>query len=351
MHKDQKPERRYRVAQWATGNVGRQSLKAVIEHPHMELVGLRVYAKDKIGRDAGDICGLSPTGVIATDDIEEIIAAKPDCVVYLPNHSEIEVICRLLEEGINISTARWEFNYRGRLDPEWLARIEAACEIGGSSLYATGSTPGWSTEIMPLALTLMMRKLDQITINEYADMSSRNSPEMLFKKLPFGSKPEQVADRPHPTAFSTPPTLNSTAAAFGLPADEVVCTHEYALTRNRVEIAAGTLERGTIGAMRMDINAMHKGRTVIRRRTAWYVTKDVDPQWDLRDTGWRYQVEGDTPLDVSISIPVADEDYPKVSPGLTAHPVVNAIPYVCEAAPGIRHTSELPPIIPYFGAA
>ena len=341
--------RRYRVAQWATGNVGTQSLRAILQHPRLELVGLRVYAKDKVGRDAGELCGLPPTGIVATDDIERILAAKPDCVAYMPNHSEIDVMCRLLEAGLNIATPRYEFNSRDRLDPEWRARIEAACERGRSTLYATGSTPGWSTEIMPMALTLMMRRLDAITLTEYADMSSRNSPEMLFKILPFGADPAKVADRPHATAHSSPPSLSATAAAFGLPADEVICSHEYATTRSRVTIPAGTLEAGTIGAMRMVIDARHQGHTVIRRRTTWYVTKDVEPDWDLRDTGWRYQVEGDVPLDVSISIPVAAADYPRVSPGFTAHPVVNAIPSVCEAAPGIRHTAEMGPIIPYFG--
>jgi len=61
------------------------------------------------------------------------------------------------------------------------------------------------------------------------------------------------------------------------------------------------------------------------------------------------QVEGDTSLDVSIAFTVSQENYANYSPGLTAHPIVNATPYVCEAAPGILHTSDLPMIVPYLG--
>ena len=122
------------------------------------------------------------------------------------------------------------------------------------------------------------------------------------------------------------------------------------MTKSRVEIPAGVLKPGTIGAMRMEIAALHKGRPVITRRTAWYVTKRVDPDWDLRDTGWRYQIDSDMPLDVNISVPVSPGDYPNVSPGMTAHPIVNAIPYVCAAVPGIVHTSELPVLVAFFGS-
>lgn len=343
-------QKRYRVAQWGTGNVGSQSLKAIIQHPQYDLVGVKVYSDAKAGKDAGDLCGMPKTGIIATKDIEEIIAAKPDCVAYMADRAEEDVLVRLLESGINIATSRMEFNYRGAMDPAFRARIEAACQRGKTSVFASGSTPGWSTEIMPIALTAMMRRLDMITLTEFADMESRNSPEMLFDLLKFGKRLDEIdVGAPHATVVSTPPSISMTADAFNLTVDEVVCSHEYALTKDRVTIAAGTLEKDTIGAMRMIITGMRDGKPVIRRITTWFVTRDVEPAWDLRDTGWHYRIEGDTPLDVMIHIPATAEEYPLISPGLTAHPVVNGIPHVCEAAPGIRHLAELPPLIPNFG--
>jgi 4-hydroxy-tetrahydrodipicolinate reductase len=342
--------KRYRVAQWATGNVGLQSLRAIIEHPHYDLVALKVYSDAKVGRDAGELCGVAPTGIIATQNIGDIIAAQPDCVVYMPDRAEIDVMCQILAAGINIATSRMEFNFRNRIEPGARQQLEAACAHGRSSLFACGSTPGWSTEIMPLALTAMLRRLDGITLTEFADMSSRNSPEMLFDLLHFGADPATLPpNQPHLTAMSTPPSLSMTADALGLPVDDVICTVDYAVTRERVEIAAGTLEPGTIGAMRMEITGMRHGTPVIRRRTTWYVAKNIEPPWELRETGWHYRIDGDTPLEVMITIPVSAADYPKISPGLTAHPIVNAIPNICRAAPGIRHLAEIGPIIAHLG--
>jgi len=340
--------RRYRVAQWGTGNVGLYALRAIIEHPRFDLVGCRVYSDAKAGQDAGALCGLPPTGVIATQDIETIVAARPDCVVYMADKAEIAVICRLLAEGINVATARMEFNHRDTLAPETRRSIEEACARGGASLYGSGSTPGWFTEVMPLVLSAMERRWDCLTLTDYADMSSRNSPDMLFKVMAFGADPASVPAGAQGTATSSPPTISLVAQALGLPVDEVRTSREFAVARETFTIPAGTVAKGTIAAMRMSIEGIHAGRTVIRRNSIWYLTRDIEPAWDLRDTGLHYRVEGDLPLDVMITIPVSAEEYPKVSPGLTANPVVNAVPYVVAAAPGILQTDELPLVVGRF---
>ncbi|MBW8783265.1 MAG: dihydrodipicolinate reductase [Novosphingobium sp.] len=344
-------QRPLRVAQWGTGNVGLYALRSIIEDPKFELVGVRVYSDEKVGRDAGELCGLPPVGVTATQDPEAILAARPDCVVYMPERAEFDVLARLLAAGINVATSRMEFNGRERIEPAVRRQLEQACATGGASLYASGSTPGWFTEVMPLVLSALERRFDCLTITDYADMESRNSPQMLFEVLPFGSYPEAIdANAPVGTATSTPPSLSMTAAALGLPLDELVTAREFALTRQRTEIAAGTLEPGTIGAMRMEITGLHRGKPILRRRSIWYVTRDVEPAWDLRDTGIHYRVDGDLPLEVMFTIPVAEQDYPKVSPALTANPVLNAVPYVCAAPPGLLQTDELPLIVGRFGA-
>lgn len=315
-----------------------------------DLVGCCVYSDAKAGKDAGELCSLPANGIRTTQDIADIVAAKPDCVVYMPHEADFDDVRRLLEAGINISTSRMEFNYRDRLEPGLRARIEAACGRGQSSIYGTGSTPGWFTEVMPLALSALERRLNCITLTDYADMSSRNSPEMLFQVLPFGADPTTIDNSaPVGTAISSPPSLSMTAAALGLAVDEIVTGRDFALTKGRVEIPAGVLEPGTIGAMRMTIAGLRDGKVVIRHNSIWYLTRDVEPAWDLRDTGLHYRVEGDLPLDVMITIPVSAEDYPKVSPALTANPVVNAVPLVCAAAPGVRHTDELSPLLGKFG--
>ena len=343
---------RYRVVQWATGNIGLRSLRAVIEHPRYDLVGLYVYSEAKAGRDAGELCGLDPVGVTATRDLADILAVSPDCVLYMADRPDIDVLCRLLESGANVIATRSEFHRPASMDPDVRERIEAACERGGTSLHSTGISPGFITEAVPFVLTSIQRRLDCLTIDEFADMSSRNSPEMIFQLMGFGRPPTQFSpdQMVHHEVASFGPSLRMLADALSMPLDDVVGTGEAAVATKTVEIAAGTVEAGTVAAQRFEVNGLRDGRTALRFRANWYLTTAIEPGWDLRESGWHVLVEGDTPLDIEIRYPVSEEEYPAMTPGLTAHRPVNAIPYVVAAAPGIRTTAELPQIIANLGS-
>jgi 2,4-diaminopentanoate dehydrogenase len=340
--------KRLRVGVWGTGNVGSRALRATIEHPLMELVAVRVYAEAKEGVDAGKLCGLPNTGVRATRSIDVVLAAQPDCVIYLPHRSDVDDLCQLLAAGVNIATAYIGFNHRDSIEPAMRQRLEAACRAGGSSLYSTGSSPGWATELMPLTLLAMQRRIDCLTIYDYADMATRNSPKMIFEGMHFGERPEAIPDQPLGTAVSTPPTFRALAEAIGLPLDEIRTSTEYAVARKTETIAAGTIAAGTVAAKRMGVIGLRGGLPLVQRFSIWYVAKDTDPQWELQTSGWRFHVKGDTSLDVSVNFDVSKDDYAAYSPGLTAHPVVNAVPFVCGAAPGIVQTPELPMLVPRF---
>ena len=341
----------YRVVQWATGNIGLRSLRAVIEHPDLELVGLFVYSEAKTGRDAGELCGLPPTGVLATREIDEIIALKPDCVLYMPDRADVQVLCRLLESGANVVSTRSEFHRPAGMDAEMRSRIEAACRRGRSSLHSTGSSPGFITEAMPIVLTSIERRLDRLTIEEFADMSSRNSPEMIFDLMGFGRDPSGFDPRgvAQHLGATFGGSLGVVADAVGLPLDDIVATGEVAVARREVEIAAGRIAAGTVAAQRTLVSGMREGRPLLCFSANWYLTTDVEPQWDLRETGWHVVVEGDLPLDLEIRFPVSPEEWAATSPGVTAHRPVNAIPYVCAAEPGIRTTVDLPQIVARLG--
>jgi hypothetical protein len=339
---------RFRVAVWGTGNVGLRALRAVIEHPLMELVAVRVYSAAKEGRDAGELCGVAPLGVPATRSIDSVLAVRPDCVIYLPHQMDLDDLCRLLAAGVNIATAYLGFNHRGSMEPAMRAKLETACLQGSASLYSTGSSPGWATELMPLTLLAMQRRFDCLTIFDYADMASRNSPKMLFEGMYFGARPEDVPDRSQGTAASTPPTFRALAEAVGLPLDEIRTSLELAVARKAERIAAGTIAAGSVAAKRMGIVGLRNGKPLLQRYSTWYVAKELEPQWELQSSGWRFRVEGDASLDVSVNFAVDARDYANYSPGLTANPVVNAVPLVCGAAPGIVHTAELPMFVPHF---
>jgi 2,4-diaminopentanoate dehydrogenase len=338
---------RYRVVQWATGNIGSHSLRAVLEHPDLELVGLYVYSEDKEGRDAGDLCGAAPTGVLATRDMADIVALRPDCVLYMADRVDVDALCRLLGAGCNVVSTRSEFHNPARLDPETRRRLEAACAQGGASLHSTGSSPGFVTEALPLVLTSLQRRLDHLLIEEFADMSSRNSPEMIFDLMGFGRDPasfDPSGVEAHGGA-SFAGSLEVLADALSLPLDSVTASGQVAAARHDVEIAAGVVRAGTVAAQRMQVHGNREGRALLTFSANWYLTPDVEPAWDLRETGWHVLVRGDTPLDVDVRFPVPPEDWAATSPGLTAHRPVNAIPFVCAAEPGIRTIVDLPQVV------
>jgi 2,4-diaminopentanoate dehydrogenase len=339
--------RTYRVVQWATGNIGKRSLRAVIEHPRLRLVGLYVHSEAKAGRDAGELCGLSPVGIAATRSIDEILALEADCVLYMPQGCNFDDLCRLLASGTNVVTTRGEFNNPTSLGPAVRARVEEACRRGNSSIHGTGISPGFITEALPLVLTSIQRRLDSLRIHEFADVSSRDSPEMLFQIMGFGQPPRPAADqgRAQYLGRSFGPSLQLVADALGLPLDAIAAKGEVATARRDIRIAAGMIKAGTVAAQRTTISGMRKGRALMSFSANWYCSTEIDADWDLRPTGWRLEVEGDTPLEIEIRCPVPAERWAQVSPNLTAHRPINAIPFVCAAAPGIRTAVDLPQII------
>jgi hypothetical protein len=342
--------KRYRVIQWATGNIGARALRAVIEHPELELAGLWVSTAEKAGRDAGELAGLGPCGIIATNSVDEMVATPADCVLYMPQGTDIDALCRLLASGKNVVTTRGDFHHPRGMDAEVRTRIEAACAEGGTSIHSTGSSPGFSTEVLILPLISLSRRLDCVTIDEFADMASRDSPMMIFQIMGYGAPLGEFDQRKvnyvkHDFAAS----LAQIADAIGVKFDEWTAFGELSAANNRTEIAAGVIDAGTVAAQRITISGMSDGKPVLRFRANWYCSRDIDrADWELRESGWRIRVEGDTPLDVSISFPVAPEDYAAFTPGLTGHRAVNAVAAVCEASPGIRTTVDLPQVIARF---
>jgi hypothetical protein len=348
-------KKRYRVVQWATGNVGSRALRRAIEHPDLELVGVLVHSASKAGMDAGELAGIAPIGIKATNSIDDVIALKPDCVLYMPHEWSADDMARLLESGANIVTTRMEFQNPATLDPAVRKQIEEACRKGNTSVHATGSSPGFISEALPLPLLSLQRRLDCFTIYEYADSASRNSPEMIFQMMGFGGDPaggpnEHILQHMK-QSFSG--TMMLLADAIGLSLDSIEVRGGLGVARKDTQIAAGLIPAGTVAATRTVIDGIRHGKPLIRFIATWYVSSDVDTTdgeaWDFRESGWRVLVEGDCPMDINITFPVAEEDYAEMTPGLTAHRPVNVVPYVCEAPAGFQTTIDLPQVIARLG--
>lgn len=345
------PGKKLRVVQWATGYVGAHTLRKLIEHPDLELVGLYVFSESKEGRDAGELCGMPQTGIRATRSIEDIIALRPDCVVYMQEGVDYDDICRLLEAGINIVSTRAEFHYGAKLESVIRDRVEDACRKGNASIHSSGSSPGFITEALPLVLSSIQQRVDSIVIDEYANLVDGCSPFMLFETMGYG-KPLANFDEARLAMVKAGFTqsLLLLADALGKPAESILAKAETAAAVRPIEVpgeGGGVIEPGTLAAERVTLSTMYEGKPFITFRANWYASKDaIDADWSLRDVGWRVQFAGDCPMNLDIAFPIAPENMAEVLGGFTSHRPINAIPAVVAGPPGMLTIMDLPHVLP-----
>jgi 2,4-diaminopentanoate dehydrogenase len=355
-------ESTYRVIQWATGNTGQRALREVIRHPTLKLVGVKVYDSAKEGVEAGELCGEDPTGVVATTDREAVLTIEADCCIYMPRAtgrgqtraglSEDELVddvVALLGAGTNVVSTCSDLFARGfRLSSANLARVHAACESGGTSVWASGSDPGFVTETLPMALLSIQRKVDLIEIEEFGDLSHRPSAHMVMEQMRFG-KPLADFDperRKNHLFGEYQPPLSVLADMAGFEIDEWVGEGGVAAAKEDMLIVAGEIKAGTAAAQRVVITGRSEGIDRIRFTQYGFVAMSVEPDWGLQPTGWRIRIHGDAPIDTSMPFPVPLDALASFVPAYNANGLVNAVPYVCGARPGMLTTEDLPHILP-----
>jgi 4-hydroxy-tetrahydrodipicolinate reductase len=268
----------------------------------------------------------------------------------MPNAADLDETVGLLAQGTNVVTTCGLFQAGGAaLEPADRIRVLEACERGASSIYATGSSPGFITDALPLALLSLQRRVDGIEIDEYANLSRRDSPQLLFELMGFGAPMAEVDQgRAWYLQSGFGPPLARLAEAAGRPVDEWSAVGETAAAVATEMLAAGELLAGTVGAQRTIISGSSGGREIVRFTANWYCTTNLDPAWDLLPTGWRVRTRGDAPLNVTLEFPFSVEDLGENTPGYTANRPINAIPFVCVAKPGMLLSEDLPPITPNF---
>ncbi|ONH24189.1 dihydrodipicolinate reductase [Pseudofrankia asymbiotica] len=340
-----------RVVQWATGAVGRHAVRAVQAHPDLELVGAFVYSDAKAGRDVGEIAGLAPIGVTATNDPAEIVVLDADCVLYMAQGEmnpagALDDICRLLAAGKNvISTAVTSLIYPASLDPAVAARLEEACAEGGTSFHATGIEPGWASEVLPLTMSALFERIDTLVVQELLDYSSYDSPGMMFDIMGFGRAPDAPVPLADPvlagSVFRAPLLL--VAEGLGATIDDFVYDRQVALADRAFDIKAGRVEAGTVSAQRFSATAVVGGRPALTVEHITRVGEGQAPDWPT-GRGWKVTVEGSPSMVLEAKIAIHGEDENDQGCLGTAMHAVHAIAPVCAAAPGIRTFLDLPMI-------
>jgi hypothetical protein len=336
----------YRVAQWATGSIGQIAIRHFVENPTYELVGVLVTNPEKVGKDAGQLAGIGPTGVLATDDIEELIAAGPECVNYAPLHEDLDDMCRLLEAGINIVTPVG-FVYPTALEPAIGQRLAAACEKGGSSLHGSGIHPGFSGDLLPLTFARLVSRIDQIQVREVADLRKHPSAAM-FQALGFAREPVDAVENPSPLINTMErifqESMTMVVEGLGQTVERFTTDFEVAVAKRDLDVRAGHIPAGTVAGMHLEWKAWADGQPLVVFRTFWKMDDDLDPDWGFGSIKYNVIIDGDPSISVSFESarkhPEGDEGY--WGRMWTAMNAVNAIPEVVDAAPGIVTHLDLP---------
>ncbi len=339
----------YRVIQWATGTVGIHAVPAIVAHPQLELAGLWVHSDSKAGRDAGELCGGRPAGVLATQDGEALLDLDADCICYTANSDlrpdgVVDDIARMLASGKNVvNTSYVPLLYPSAAGEGVAEKLHAACLEGGTSLYTSGIDPGFGNAGLAIHALALCKEVRKVRMMEIVNYDTWNNPFTMFQIMGFGKQdPSQsLLLSPGSTSLAWGPVLHLVASAIGLQLDEVQETHEILRADEPFEIASGPIEKGTISGMRFEIIGLVGGEERIVVEHVTRLRDDDAPEWPQGQC-YRILIEGEPHLKIELELSSDIGDHNHAGCLATAMHVVNAIPHVVEAEPGLLTMLDLP---------
>jgi 2,4-diaminopentanoate dehydrogenase len=343
-----------RVVQWSTGNVGRHSIAGIDARPELELAGVWVSSSAKDGQDAGKLAGLDrDLGVVATTDAAALIASQPDCIVYtamadnrLPE--AIADLTRFLAAGINVVSSCPVFlQYpHGTVPEEFIAPIQQAGESGGASLFVNGVDPGFANDWLPLVVTSVSERIDEVRCMELLDYATYDNPTVLFDVMGFGKPMDETPMLLQPGILSLAwgSVVRQLAAGLDVELDELKETVVRLPAPDTFEIASGTIEEGTMAALRFEVLGMRNGRPVCVLEHVTRLRPDLGSDWP-QPAGqgcYRVKVTGEPNYTVDLQLLGEDGDHNTAGLKATAMRLVNAIEAVVAAPPGLVTALDLP---------
>jgi hypothetical protein len=344
-----------RVALIGTGNCGSLALKQLVQDARFDLTGVWVSSDAKVGKDAGELAGLDVTaGVAATNDLDAIIAAKPDCIVYcamgdIRLREAMADVGRILAAGIDVvGSGLGVLQYPWQVIPDkYIERIQDAAREGNSTVFMTGVDPGFATDLLPFALVGTCQSIEQVRTMEIADYATYDGATVMFDVMGFGN---EIGDLPmlyQPGVLSIAwgTAIRQMAAGLGIEVDEIKDSVEQEPAPEDFDVAVGTIKKDTVAAVRFQIEGLVKGKPVIVVEHVTRLRPDLRPDWaQPAQPGGSYRVEitGEPSYTMDICPTSRNGDHNYAAILAAAGRIVNAIPDVVAAAPGIRTTLDMP---------
>jgi hypothetical protein len=342
----------HRVIVWGTGNVGVPALRIVVSNPGLELAGVIVSNPAKVGKDAGELCGLPSTGVRATNDVAAAFARGADAVAYCASGDfrpteAIDDIERCLRAGLNVvSTAVYPL-YDPLSAPEDLrARIGDACRSGNASIFVSGIDPGFINDVVPLLLAGLCERVDEIRAFELFNYSSYQQPDAVRNLVGLG----QPMDATPPMLAPGVPTMvwggsiRLMARGLGLEVQEI---RERVVKRalpQTVTTQLGRFDEGTMGAFRLEIEGVVAGKPLLVIDHVTRIVNDIAPEWPKPKGDGAHGVKLTGRPNLTVTFDPEDDTGSAAGGGNTtaAARIVNAIPFVCAAPPGMLDALQVP---------
>ena len=350
-----------RVVVWGTGFVGKMVIPEILPHPEFDLVGVGVSTPVKVGRDVGEICGVDPVGLAATDDVEALVALDPDALVhYGPTAAHpvdnIRDISAFLRAGIDVcSTAMtpWVWPAMALNPPDWITPITEACAAGGASCFTTGIDPGFANDLFPMTLMGLcaeVRRVRAIEILDYNNYTGDYENEMGIGRPP---KHQAMLEHSDILVMAWGATVPMMAHAVGIELDEITTTWDKWVTDEEIKTAKGVVSPGDVAAINFTINGVYKGETRIQLEHVNRVGADAAPGWPrgTQEDVYRVEIDGTPSITQETAFRFNDgsgRDAAAAGCLATGLRALNAVPAVNALPPGWVTPLDLP-LIPGVG--
>ncbi|WP_322858426.1 dihydrodipicolinate reductase [Mycobacterium europaeum] len=354
-----------KVGVWGPGSMGVIALRGVIDHPELQLVDLVVHSDRKAGRDAGELCGTAPVGVVATQDPAALLAGDADAVVYAAgaNLRPLDAVgdmVSILRAGKNVvSCSVVPLVFPDAVDAAFTDPLRRAALDGGVSFFTTGIDSGFANDVLPLVLTGVSRAIDSVRVTEMFNYATYPDRAAVYEILGFGQPPEYraFAAQPGMFAFGWGPVLHQLAAGLGVQIDDIEESNERIPTAEAFDTPTGHIGAGTIAAMRSTLTGYVGGKPTFVLDHVTRMRDDIAPDWPQpnisippKDLGfgqasgrglYRVEIEGSPSMRCEFEM-AEDHDHDLGARIAGASRMVNAIPAVCAAPPGLLSALDLP---------
>ncbi|MGW7082822.1 NAD(P)H-dependent amine dehydrogenase family protein [Streptomyces sp. NPDC054871] len=340
---------------WGTGNVGRAAIRAVEAHPALKLTAVLVHSPEKVGRDAADLAGLQgQLGIPATDDIDAVLAASPQAVVYAasgdirPDES-LDDVGRAIRAGAVVVTPALYALYDQRNAPAELRDpILAAVADGGGSLFVSGVDPGWGNDVLPLLISGLGSTVDGIRCQEIFDYSTYDQEDSVRHLIgmghPMDYEPLMLAE--------TVPTMvwggqiRLMARALGVELDDIRETLERRPLDTSVSTRTmGDFDAGTQGAVRFEVQGIVGGEPRIVIEHVTRIHPSCAPDWPTPPDGagaHRVIIEGRPRIEVTVEATDEGENRSAGGNATAVGRLVGAIDWLVDADPGLYDALDVP---------